>query len=444
MTLTVITGGPGSGKTWALADRALSYLATHRHDRQPGVVVCAPSPADVHTIVSRLGDHLPAGSTMLAGTIRDLAHHGTRPMPYPWLLVADRMEDCEPNELDLVRTWAANASATFAAVDVDQQVTGYTGASPASVSAFVHSADHVHYTTRSHRVPAAVLAVTTPWLAELPNPYRAEMEPADPDDADEPGGVRHTAATVHDTLLVDQCVNDLDRGRTVLVVTLSGALLGPLVTNLRQAGVPHRDLTAPEPTQRTADALARYLVLDEREQPDTARAWTGGDLRAFLALCPPDGAGLRPAARQIVATLPDDYEVPFELLADVWRDDTQRERALDPDPSWLLDAAKPGHRARLRRLVAIAERNGAAELGRPPRVLVGTVHATKHLEADVVYLAPDLTPAQANEWWGGRRDRITRCVYVAATRARTEVVRLAQASRYALPDTMFWTERGQP
>lgn len=257
-----------------------------------------------------------------------------------------------------------------------------------------------------------------------------------------PNEVRHTTMSIHDPAIVDQLVDELDRGRTVLVATLTGALLGPLTATLRSVGVPYRDLTAPERTRRAAaieDALARYLALDDREQPATARAWTGADVRAWWSLCQPPRGGLRADARHIVDALPDDVAAPFELLADLWRDDHQRARALDPDPTWLLDAAKPGHRARLAHLVAVAERNGPAELTRPPRLLLGTVHAAEHVEVDTVYLCPDLTPGQADEWWVGRRDRLTRLAYVAATRARHEVVRLAQATRYALPDDMFLT-----
>lgn len=259
-----------------------------------------------------------------------------------------------------------------------------------------------------------------------------------------PGRVWHTAVSVHDPLLADHLDNHLDNGDTVLLATLSGALLGPLVANLRAAGVPHRDLTAPNPDPRLGDALARYLVLDEREQPDTARAWTGGDVQAWWTLCHTGQGGLRAAARHIVDALPEHLEVPFELLADLWSNDTERARALDPDPAWLLDAAKPGYRARLRHLVTVAERNGHTELARPPRLWVGTVHAAAHVRADVVYLCPDLTAGQAGEWWGGRRGRLTRLVYVAVTRARRQVVWLAPASRYALPDAMFFTGGGQP
>lgn len=258
-----------------------------------------------------------------------------------------------------------------------------------------------------------------------------------------PDRVRHTAVSVHDPLLTDHLTDHRDNGDTVLVATLSGALLGPLVANLRAAGVPHRDLTAPNPNPRTADALARYLALDEREQPDTAHAWTGGDVQAWWTLCRTGQGGLRAAARNIVDALPEHLEVPFELLADLWGDDQQRARALDPDPAWLLAAAKPGYRRRLRHLVAVAERNGHTELGRPPRLRVGTVHAAAHVQADIVYLCPDLTPGQVDEWWGGRRARLTRLVYVAVTRAHRQVVRLAPASRYALPDAMFFTEGGQ-
>lgn len=256
--------------------------------------------------------------------------------------------------------------------------------------------------------------------------------------------VRRTAVSVHDLLLADQLAADLDNGDTVLVAALSGALLGPLVTNLRAAGVPHRDLTVPNPNQRTADALARYLALDEREQPDTARAWTGGDVRAWWTLCRTGQGGLRAAARNIVDALPEHLEVPFELLADLWGDDRQRARALDPDPGWLLDAAKPGYRARLWHLVAVAERNGHTELARPPRLWVGTVHAAAHVEVDVVYLCPDLTPGQADEWWGGHRARLTRLVHAAVSRARRRAVWLSPATRCSLPPPKSTTEGDPP
>jgi len=435
MTRTVITGGPGSGKTTLAADLAGQQLELLGNGRPPGMLVCAPTTAGVRAVASRLADRRPAGSQVRVGTVRDLASCGTRPLSAPWLLVVDQLEDCVPSELDLVATWARNAAATVAAVDVDQQITGWAGASPASVSAFVHAADRLVALDRSHRVPAAVADLADRWVAGLPNPHRAALFPAD-----RAGRVHRTAVSVHDPMLVDRLAADLDRGRTVLVAALSGALLGPLVANVRAAGVPCRDLTADTPDPQVVEALARYLALDEREQPATARAWTGADVRAWWPLCRAPRGGLRAEARHIVGALPADRPVPFELLADLWGDDRIRARALDPDPGWLLDAAKPGYRRRLAHLVAVAERNGHAELARPPRLLVGTVHSAKHVEVDVVYLAPDLTPGQADEWWGGRRDRLTRLAYVAATRARLEVAGLARATRYALPDSLFQTQ----
>lgn len=247
--------------------------------------------------------------------------------------------------------------------------------------------------------------------------------------------VRHASAALHDVTLVDDLVDDLEQGHTVLLVALSGALLGTLVAHLRAAGVPHRDLTAPPPDHRLADALARYLALDDREQPATSREWTGHDVRAWWALCQPPRAGLRPSARTIVDALPATLPVPYALLADLWRTDVDRARALDPDPRWLLEAARTRLRARLAHLVAVAEHHGPRALLTPPRLLVGTAHAAHRAWADVVYLCPDLTAGQADEWWSGHRGRLARLVAASASRARREVVWLAQGSRYALPTT---------
>ena len=64
-------------------------------------------------------------------------------------------------------------------------------------------------------------------------------------------------------------------------------------------------------------------------------------------------------------------------------------------------------------------------------MIVGTIHSVKGGEADVVYVAPDLSERGALEWEStneSRKDRVRRLFYVAITRAREKVVALSSSS----------------
>ena len=73
-----------------------------------------------------------------------------------------------------------------------------------------------------------------------------------------------------------------------------------------------------------------------------------------------------------------------------------------------------------RRFLARCRRPGAA--GPAGYLTIGTIHSVKGGEADVVYVLPDLSPAQWGQWTKGDRDALVRLFYVAFTRAREELV----------------------
>lgn len=66
------------------------------------------------------------------------------------------------------------------------------------------------------------------------------------------------------------------------------------------------------------------------------------------------------------------------------------------------------------------------------RLTVGTIHSVKGSEADVVYVLPDLSPAQWGQWTKGDRDALVRLFYVAFTRAREELVLVRTGAKRAV------------
>ena len=67
-----------------------------------------------------------------------------------------------------------------------------------------------------------------------------------------------------------------------------------------------------------------------------------------------------------------------------------------------------------------------------PNVIIGTIYSVKGAQADVVYLAPDLSRAGMVEWSapGERRDGVVRQMYVGMTRARESLILCQPASAW--------------
>jgi superfamily I DNA/RNA helicase len=83
----------------------------------------------------------------------------------------------------------------------------------------------------------------------------------------------------------------------------------------------------------------------------------------------------------------------------------------------------------------VIERSKAQALIEPPRITVGTIHSVKGGEASVVYLFPDLSKPQKEDWdgWNGvgefGKENLIRLFYVAMTRAKQHLVVAASDSK---------------
>ena len=92
--------------------------------------------------------------------------------------------------------------------------------------------------------------------------------------------------------------------------------------------------------------------------------------------------------------------------------------------AWWIDNCLEDRRKTLEFPARVVNRFGGESLLKEPQITLGTIHSVKGGEADVVYLAPDLSPAGMREWCGtpDEQDSVRRCFYVGLTRAFEELV----------------------
>ena len=91
-------------------------------------------------------------------------------------------------------------------------------------------------------------------------------------------------------------------------------------------------------------------------------------------------------------------------------------------PSWLLSKCVSSKRRNLSYVVRVFKRFGIRGLIEKPKIVVGTIHSVKGGEADVVYLAPDLSYQGFQQLEGRGRDQVFRQFYVGMTRAKETLV----------------------
>lgn len=350
----------------------------------------------------------------------------------------DEVQDFSPLELALVRSWARRMEYVVLAGDDDQAIFGFKGATPDAFLDPPVSDDFKRVLSQSYRVPRAVHALAADWIAGV---TRREPKAYSPRDAD--GLVRELAAPwKRPEALIEDIEEEIDAGRTVMVLASCAYMLKPTLAGLRAAGIPFhnpyrvtrgdwnplrggRGVTA-------AERLLAYL----RPSPDVwghdAHDWTGDDLALWTQVLRADGV-LRRGAKSQIGALHGQRPLSPEALAMYFVDEALAEAWL-LTPGWLRERATAQYRDVLAFPTQVIEMRGAAALRERPRVTVGTIHSVKGGEAQVVYLWPDLSRAGLGEWedGGDGEDSVRRVFYVGMTRASEELVLCQPSSRSAV------------
>ncbi len=264
----------------------------------------------------------------------------------PNIFIIDEAQDLSGLDLRLAYHWARRCEQLVLVGDPDQAIYGFRGADASSFCDVPEERKTV--LARSYRLPRAVHGFATAWIAQIKGREPVVFAPRDAE-----GAVRYLddgGLSLH--AFVGSVREDVERGRSVMVLAGCRYLLDGALKSLRKAGI----------------------AFHNPYQPGEA-AWN-----------PP---GVRPWS---------------------W--------------SWCFDKRyfSISHllRVQRRRMAAARRFEDGLEFG--PRVIAGTIHSVKGAEAAVVYVLPDLSPAQWERWQAGDRDDQLRLFYVAFTRAREEVV----------------------
>ena len=353
----------------------------------------------------------------------------------PTVLFIDEAQDLDRVEIALIRKWGLQAGCLVLVGDPEQAIYTWRGADPQAFTDPPVPPDCLRTLSQSFRVPRQVHARAVRWIGGLP--YR---EPVAYDPRPEEGEVRISGASyANPGSAIDDAKNYLTHGKTVMFLTSCAYMLNPLLTKLRERGIPFHNCyrvtnhawnplvqrgNAPSMAQR----IQAYLRFSQRG------AWTAREIRLWTSALELEGI-LRQGAEGLVQGLVDDEPIgiSWDMMCEMFPA-TTIDAGLCGDLGWFSQHLKSGRRPSARYPLAIAMQEGPEKLQEPPNLTVGTIHSVKGGEADVVFLFPDLSRSAMRHWTAGylAQAPIYKQFYVGMTRARESLVLCSPAGRHTV------------
>ncbi len=309
------------------------------------------------------------------------------------VLVLDEAQDCSPLQLRVIDLWLGGAARHYIAGDPFQAIYQWQGARPELFEA--RQADKRTLLDRSFRLPRQVYDLSRRIIAGTP-----AYQPRDAE-----GYIKRGSAS--------RALEAVERveGSAFLLVR-NRYLLAPLVEELYLRGVPFGNLRGPSPFRGEIAGVVLMLRRFLRNEPLAVANLT--HLLEHIPQKPYLARGLKAEIKRRAQGNPGELvRLPslFDQVTPAFTRLAGGEGYLD-----LLKMAPP-QRAYFGRVIA---RHGEGALTERPRLLLGTIHSVKGMEADHVIILPDM----AKRTWGGWAvdpGAELRVWYVAVTRARQGV-----------------------
>jgi hypothetical protein len=342
-------------------------------------------------------------------------------------LLVDEAQDLTPLQLALVEHWAASTQYFALIGDDDQSIYSFMGANGEAFLRARVSEELV--LDQSYRVPARVQAFAQAVISRVSTRAQKHYRPRE-----EKGNVRLISEGPRSPYYtVEDALGKVKQGKSVLFLATAGFMLNGLKDELLRRGVPYGNPYAPHRPSFNLFPLsqnglpawerARAFLYPKRKMKDL-KAWTRF-VRAEVF------AGPATKARERINSLPDEQDLlDNHPIWDVLHP-SHRAYAINRDPAWLLGNLIGTAPKGMREALQVAVRSPEAVLQAKPKVWLGTIHSVKGGEADVVYVWPGYTSKAARE----SMDNLHRLFYVAATRAREELVLLGEG---VTPYAYYW------
>lgn len=369
----------------------------------------------------------------------------------PAVIFLDEAQDCNPLQLALIRKWGLWAEWWVLCGDDDQVLYRFTGA---SAKAFLEppAPDELKNTLKqSYRVPRAVHARAQAIVTRISRREPKEYKPRDAD-----GRVLELPTSYKEPEeVVGLAMNYARQGRSVMLLTSCAYMLDPIKSVLRALGAPfhnpyRRHRGDWNPLRRTKDGTsASQLLLSFLSKGMDKPYWNVPNFINWAKHLKVGDSGLvynqgNKAIKALAQAVKDGesgLHTCREVFPHVLAYDA-REPALKRDLTWFKENLKTTRRKTIEYPMAVLKHHGREALEEEPRITIGTIHSVKGGEADVVFLAPDISYAA----WDEAEDSITgqdalhRVFYVGMTRTKHELILLEPAIGDTKRDSGLYVE----
>jgi DNA helicase-2/ATP-dependent DNA helicase PcrA len=375
----------------------------------------------------------------------DLIEHGIDRVPKlpsnPDVVMLDEAQDMSKLDMTLALQWGMAAKTLIVVGDADQNLYQWRGSDPEAFTGL--PATRIQTLSQSYRVPALVHEQAVAMIQRIPDREPVEysprrMDPNDPESDPVAGAVTVAQHRWRDPrLLVSELEDRAQEGRTCMVLASCGYMLNPLVSELRQRGVPfwnpYRSSHGGWNPLRGARRLMSFLRPQKSAWGDEQRMWTWRDVHAWVDVMQAKGILVRGAKTFVEAKLVEDRfrdsrgddTCTIDEVIGLFSTDEAKNAIIDVDIEWWAQHLKHTTMKQQEYALTVTRRHGAHVLREEPKIIVGTIHSVKGGEADTVYVMPDLSGVA---YWEGyrkacnERDAVHRQMYVAMTRAREHLV----------------------
>ncbi len=352
----------------------------------------------------------------------------------PDVIFVDEAQDHDACEIRLIRQWAQHADKVIFVGDPDQNLYEFRGSDSRHFSDEDIPPENCRVLSQSYRVPVAVHSVAQKMIRHCRDRKDVEYKPRD-----FPGEVRRANYAITDSSDAEDLVADASRryltpGKSVMFLVSCEYMIRPILSSLRNAGVPYHNPFAldrgqfnpltPSRGVSSSQRLLSYLRPFVRYYGDRRSRWTAEDLYKWTSPLNVEDVLVRGAKAELkrLAEKTPDREYEHADMGEFLLDHEKTMESIYRDPlAWFTRRVNSRQLARFKFPINVLKRQGAEALRLTPQVIVGTIHSVKGGESDVVYVAPDLSEAFGNQF-DSNPDPIYRMFYVAMTRAKETLV----------------------